>query len=142
MPCSCIAATYESETVAAIPSKPGNPMWPAGSSESRSGLPLFACEQSELPREQWTPMPTKSANAWPGFDLTSAASVELAPKTVGMSVAMFSSTVFAVATWPTLQPARVYGTHGAGALLPSAVSMLNLGSVGVEVVGSNSGSVQ
>src|SRR6266568_5123128 len=104
MPCSCIAATYESETVAAMPSKP--------------------------------------ANAWPGFDLTSAASVELAPKTVGMSVAMFSSTVFAVATWPTLQPARVYGTHGAGALLPSAVSMLNLVSVGVEVVGSNSGSVQ
>src|SRR6266567_3338780 len=31
MPCSCIAATYESETVAAMPSKPGNPMWPAGS---------------------------------------------------------------------------------------------------------------
>ena len=52
-------------------------------------------------------MPTKSANACPGLAVTSAAWGELAPKTVGMSVAMFSSTVFAVATSPTLQPARV-----------------------------------
>src|SRR5258708_38801507 len=87
-------------------------------------------------------MPTKSANAWPGFEATSAAWGDPAPKTVGMSVAMFSSTVFAVATWPTLQPARVNGTHGAGALWPSAVSMLNVVSLGVEVVGSKIGSVQ
>src|SRR5260221_14728049 len=87
-------------------------------------------------------MPTKSAKALSGSALTSAAWDELAPKTVGMSVAMFSSTVFAVATWPTLQPARVNGTHGAGALCPSAVSMLNVVSLGVEVVGSKIGSVQ
>src|SRR5215472_788801 len=87
-------------------------------------------------------MPTKSAKAWPGFALTSAACTELAPKTVGMSVAMFSSTVLALATWPTLQPARVYGTHGAGVFLPSAPSMLNFVSVGVLVAGSKIGSVQ
>src|SRR6266849_10358423 len=87
-------------------------------------------------------MPTKSANAWPGFEATSAACGDPAPNTVGMSVAMFSSTVFAVATWPTLQPARVYGTQGAGALWPSAVSMLYLVSVGVEEIGSNMGAVQ
>src|SRR5258708_7263141 len=87
-------------------------------------------------------MPTKSANAWPGSDATSAAWGEPAPKTVGMSVEMFSRTVFAVATWPTLQPARVYGTHGAGALWPSAVSMLNFVSLGADVVGSKIGSVQ
>ncbi len=65
-----------------------------------------------------------------------------APKTVGISVATFSSTVFAVATWPTLHPARVNDTHGAGAFLPLAVSMLNLVSVGVVVAGSKIGSVQ
>src|SRR5207245_623675 len=104
IPCSCICATYERETVAAMPSKPGKPIWP------------------------W--------RSWMTFPLRSV------PGTVGMSVAMFSSTVFAVATWPTLQPARVYGTHGAGAFLPSAVSMLNLVSVGADVVGSKIGSVQ
>src|SRR5712691_9958444 len=95
-------------------------------------------------------MPTKSLNAWqlgveslhPGSDETSSACGDPAPKTVGMSVAMFSSTVLAVATCPTLQPARVYGTHGAGAFLPSAVSMLYLVSVGADVVGSKIGSVQ
>ena len=30
-PCSCIAATYDSETAADIPSKPGKPGWPNGS---------------------------------------------------------------------------------------------------------------
>ena len=60
-----------------------------------------------LPSAQWTPIPTKSANAWPGFDVTSPASAEPEPNTVGMSIAVFSSTVFAVATWPTSQPARV-----------------------------------
>src|SRR6266851_7738097 len=95
-------------------------------------------------------MPTKSLNAWqsivckwhPGSNETSLAWGDPAPKTVGMSVAMFSSTVFAVATWPTLHPARVKGTQGAGAFIPSAVSMLNLVSVGLEVVGSKIGSVQ
>src|SRR5467141_4756763 len=87
-------------------------------------------------------MPTKSANALFGSLFTSAASGELAPKTVGISVAMFSRMALAVDTPPQLQPARVYGTHGAGAFLPSAVSILNLVSVGAEVVGSKSGSVQ
>src|SRR6476469_599464 len=49
------------------------------------------------------------------------------PKTLVMSplapVPVFSRTVFAVATAPKSQPARVYGTHGAGAFLPSVVTM-------------------
>src|SRR6476620_12249147 len=49
------------------------------------------------------------------------------PKTLVMSpfgpVPVFSRTVFAVATAPKSQPARVYGTHGAGAFLPSGVTM-------------------
>ena len=39
---------------------------------------------------------------------------ELGPNTLGMSTPVFSSSTFAVATAPTLQPARVYGTQGAG----------------------------
>ena len=42
---------------------------------------------------------------------------EPAPKTFGMSTAVFSSSAFAVAISPTLQPARVYGTHGAGVVV-------------------------
>src|SRR5207247_7311167 len=89
-----------------------------------------------------TILPTKSATAWPGLLATSAASGDPAPKTVGMSVAMFSSTVLTEATWPTLQPALVNGTQGAGVFLPSAPRRLNLVSVGVGVVGSKTGSVQ
>src|SRR5712692_8128984 len=88
------------------------------------------------------PIPTKSAKACPGLVATSMAWGEPAPKTVGMSVAMFSSTILAVETAPKLQPARVNGTQGAGAFLPAAVIMLNFVSVGVEVVGSKMGSVQ
>ena len=43
---------------------------------------------------------------------------ELAPKILGMSTAVFSSSEFAgVATLPTSQPARVNGTHGAGVVV-------------------------
>ena len=34
--------------------------------------------------------------------------------------------MFALATAPTSQPARVYGTHGAGAFVPSGVTMLGM----------------
>src|SRR2546427_2232127 len=100
-------------------------------------------------------MPTKSLNAWqsggdllhPGSDETSSACGEPAPKTVGMSVAMFSSTVFAVATWPTSQPARVNGTHGAGAFSPFSLIISGVRSVwpvggNGGPAGSNSGAVQ
>ena len=57
---------------------------------------------------------------------------EPVPKTFVMSpeaaVPMFSSTMFAVATAPKLQPALVYGTHGAGAFGPVGVTMF--GTVG------------
>jgi hypothetical protein len=97
--------------------------------------------QTVEPCAQWTPIPTKSANAWPGFAATSAASGELAPKTVGMSIAVFSRIVFAVATEPTSQPARVYGTHGAGAILPFSLIISGVVSV-VLPAGSKSGDVQ
>ena len=67
---------------------------------------------------------------------TSAASGEVEPKTVGMSMFVFSSSMFAVETPPTLHPARVNGTHGAGAFLPWAVSMLKVVSVPAAEVGS------
>ena len=45
------------------------------------------------------------------------ASGESGPNTFGMSTAVFSSSTFAVATAPTSQPARVYGTQGAGVIV-------------------------
>ena len=44
----------------------------------------------------------------------------MAPKTLGMSTEVFSSSWFTVPVSPTLQPARVKGTHGAGVLLSGA----------------------
>jgi hypothetical protein len=38
-------------------------------------------------------------------------------------VPLFSSSMFAVPTPPTSQPARVNGTHGAGVVLPVSVIM-------------------
>ena len=46
--------------------------------------------------------------------LSCAVSGESCPKTFGMSNPAFSSTMFAVETSPTSQPAFVHGTHGAG----------------------------
>jgi hypothetical protein len=48
-------------------------------------------------------------------------------------VPVFSSTTFASAVAPQSQPARVYGTHGAGVFLAvplSPLTMLKFGSVG------------
>ena len=49
--------------------------------------------------------------------LSCATSGELAPNTLGMSTLVFSSSWLAVDTSPTLQPARVNGTHGAGVIV-------------------------
>ena len=61
-----------------------------------------------------------------------------------MSIAVFSSTVFAVPITPTSQPARVNGTHGAGAILPFSliISGVISPSVARRPGGSNSGAVQ
>src|SRR5205814_3220439 len=112
-----------------------------GSSGSKSGRALLAAEHFAEACAQWMAMPTKSANAWPGFDVTSAASGEAGPNAVGMSIAVFSKTVFAVATAPKSQPARVYGTHGAGAILPFSLIISGVVSV-VLPPGSKSGAVQ
>ncbi len=124
------------------PKSPLKPEYPSGSSGRRSGRPLFADAHSAAPAAQWMPIPTKSAKACLGFDTTSFASTEPTPNTVGISIAVFSRIVLAVATAPKLHPALVKGTQGAGAFFPEAVSMLNVVSVGVEVVGSKIGDVQ
>src|SRR5919201_5761338 len=97
-------------------------------------------------------MPTKSVcarfrAAVPGgaaFDAcASSHSGEPAPKTFVMSpagvVAVFSSTTFASAVAPQSQPARVYGTQGAGAFFGvplSPLTMLKFGSVGTALTSS------
>src|SRR5262249_49825794 len=124
------------------PNRPMKPAYPPGSSGNGSALPLLAAPQRGLPTAQWTPIPTKSANGWAGLDLTSAASGEFAPNTVATSMAVFSRIMLAPATTPTLQPARVYGTHGAGAIFPSSLIIVGVVSVGVVVLGSKSGAVQ
>src|SRR5713101_4388059 len=86
-------------------------------------------------------MPTKSANACPGLVVTSMSSGDPGPKTVFTSTAVFSRIVFAVATAPKSQPPRVYGTHGAGAILPFSLIISGVVSV-VLPAGSNSGAVQ
>ncbi len=73
--------------------------------------------------------------------MTSAASGELAPNTTGMSIAVFSRIVFAVATAPKSQSARANGTHGAGAILPFSLIISGVVSV-VLPAGSKSGAVQ
>src|SRR5262249_39004538 len=106
-----------------------NPVYPPGSSGSTSAMPPLAAEHTALPAAQWTEMPSKSAIAWLRFARTSAASGDDAPNTLATSGDTFSSSMLAIATAPTLHPARVNATHGAGAFLPSAVIMLGLGSV-------------
>src|SRR5262249_24174046 len=80
-----------------------------------------------------------------GFGKAGAASAwaccgEGLPNTFVMSpvgpVPVFSSTMLAVAMAPTSQPARVNGTHGAGAFSPSGVIMF--GTVGVLVADTTS----
>ena len=44
-------------------------------------------------------------------------------------VPVFSSSMFASETAPTSQPARVYGTHGAGVVFCPSVTMFGSGSL-------------
>src|SRR5512140_3191186 len=87
------------------------------------------------------PTPPKSAKACAGFAATSVASGEPAPRTVGISMAVFSSTVLATPTAPKSQPLRVKGTHGAGAILPFSLIISGVVSV-VLPAGSKRGAVQ
>ena len=100
---------------------------------------------------QWTAMPTKSVCGWP-LALRSAGSFGSAlrprprstrasrhrrrgscPRRVG---AVFSSSMFAVPTPPTSQPARVNGTHGAGVVFCPSVIMFGSGSIDrVDLIG-------
>src|SRR5262245_3397817 len=49
--------------------------------------------------------------------------VDPEPKNVAKSFGTLSNSMLATEKAPTSQPARVNGTHGAGAFLPSSVSM-------------------
>src|SRR5215470_17416365 len=97
-------------------------------------------------------MPTKSVCAWlraavPGGAAAEATasfhSEEPAPNTLVMSpaapVPVFSSTTLATAVAPKSHPARVNGTHGAGAFsgIPlSPLTMLGRGSAGAGLTSS------
>src|SRR5262249_47921638 len=81
-----------------------------GSHGNLSGKPPFAAEQSVLLAAQWIATPSKSAKA-----LRSIVGGEPAPKMVVRSTPVFSISISAAATPATSQPARVKGTHGAGA---------------------------
>src|SRR5713101_8358069 len=78
-------------------------------------------------------MPSKSATAWLKLLFASASAaastVGSLANTVLISPFTFSSSMFAMEAAPTLQPARVQGTHGAGAFFPSGVIIKNDGSV-------------
>src|SRR6478735_782504 len=77
-------------------------------------------------------MPTKSVWACSGLAAASFHSGEPLPNTWVMSpvgaVELFSSSMFAVPTPPTSQPARVNGTHGAGVVFWPSVIMFGRGS--------------
>jgi hypothetical protein len=77
-----------------------------------------------------------SRNGSAVFAAVSCASGELAPNTVVMSPG-FSSTMFAVEKSPTVQPARVNGTHGAGVILPSWPTIDGVVSTGFGTGGPN-----
>ena len=63
--------------------------------------------------------------------MSCCASGELAPNAPAMSGTGFSSSWFTVAISPTLQPALVYGTHGAGVTV--------VGETGVRAVAGGTG---
>src|SRR6266481_4086532 len=80
-------------------------------------------------------MPRKSALALSrSFVLfASMPSGDVAPNTVLTSAGMLSNSILATENAPTSQPARVYGTHGAGAVLPSSLIISGLPSAAVAV---------
>src|SRR5262249_61709882 len=96
--------------------------------------PRGASPWGECPAAPGRPPPACVGLAW-----ASAASGDLLPKTVAMPLPIFSRAMLAVLMAPTLQPVRVNGTHGAGAILPSAPAIRG---GGVARVGSDNGSVQ
>src|SRR5262249_47398964 len=115
------------------PKSPLKLLYPLGSSGSWSGRACCEAPQIADPCAQCTPMPTKSAKDWvpaaPPSPATSCPSGELGPNTVGISIAVFSRIVFAVATAPKSQPARVKGAQGAGAILPFSLIISGVVSV-------------
>ncbi len=102
------------------------PLFEPGTIVASSGF-AFGVLQTVLPVAQWMAMPTKSASASVGFVLASVHSGEPAPKTRVMSpdgaVDVFSSSMFAADTPPTLQPAAVYVSHGAGVVCAPSETM-------------------
>src|SRR5689334_2843415 len=100
------------------PNSPWKPLYPPGSVGSVSATARGELAQIASPCAQWIASPTYLATCTSlngsGLAAVSIASGEPAPNTVGTSTVAFSSTMFAVEKSPTVQPARVNGTHGAG----------------------------
>src|SRR5215472_15839795 len=103
------------------------PVYPPGSCGRTSATPWFAEVHRAAPPAQWTATPMKSAKACGECELTSFASDEPGPNTFATSPRL-SNAEFAVPMLPTLQPALVNGTHGAGAFMSAPVTMLKLPS--------------
>src|SRR3954454_22201407 len=132
------------------PNRPLNPLYPPGSSGSRSGLAPCSSEQRSpgalSPALQWIAMPSKSATAslrvLPGpcvLDQSAKpCSLDGLPNTFVMSplgvVFVFSSSMLAIENAPTSQPAPVHGPHRAGVFF--CPSVIRLGSVSFSVTGS------
>src|SRR5207247_11300304 len=87
------------------PKSPLNPVYPPGSSGSRS--PVLEDEQIALFCAQWIPIPTKSAVGCLGLVAAPCRAGEFAPNSVGMSILRLSRAVSSVATEPTLYPAAL-----------------------------------
>ena len=93
---------------------PEKPVYPPGSSGSRSGDTLdteAAAAPAGLFLAQWIAMPSKSATAWSRVTkeelVPSAYSGELRPNTVAMSPLVFSRSMAAMPIAPKSQPVRV-----------------------------------
>ena len=133
------------------PKRPSKPLYPPGSSGSWSGRALVdslqIADRCAVDADA-DEVGERLRRGVPGLSpAASFASGEPTPKTDGMSMPVFSMIVFAIPTPPTSQPARVYGTHGAGAILPVLVDHLGR-EVGLRrgwerrSAGSKSGAVQ
>ena len=113
------------------PKRALKPLSEPGTIVESSGF-AFGVLQSAAPFAQWMAMPTKSASASVGFATASFHSGDPVPNTRVMSpagaVEVFSSSMFAAETPPTLQPACVNVCHGGVVVWPPSETMFGSAS--------------
>src|SRR6516162_8097272 len=81
-------------------------------------------------------MPRKlvlARSAWEGSSANLRSSEVGSVKTVSTSPGMLSNSILVTENAPTSQPARVNGTHGAGAVLPNSLTISGWPSAEVAV---------